>query len=162
MKRVPGKRSKTEKVKITKKVAVKPMRDTQKAQVVRLMRKMLHGQVENKEISWRVDDNLHNSPIGAADCYSLIKDISEGSASYERDGDRVKPKYLEINGDITVNPGYNPDTRVMYVRVIVAQQKNTKQSAAGVVAGIDTDHLLRSADPVIGAETNFDGSLQKF
>lgn len=137
------------------------MRDTQKAQVVRLMRKMISGQVENKEVSWRVDDNLHNSPITANDCYSIIKNIPEGNTSYQRDGDRIKPKFLMVSGDVSVNPGYNPDTRVMYVRVIVASQKNTKQSAAGVVAGIDTDHLLRSGDATIGAETNFDGTLTK-
>lgn len=120
---------------------------------------MIQGQVENKEVGWRIDDHLHNSPITATECYSILKDIPEGNASNQRDGDRVKPKFLMVRGDISINPGYNPDTRVIYARVIIASQKNTKQSAAGVVAGIDTDHLLRTGDATVGAETNYDGSL---
>lgn len=134
------------------------MKDQQKAQVMKLMRSMINKEIENKEVAWRVDDNLHNSAIQATECYSIIKDIPEGLDGESRVGDRIKPKSLKVWGDVCINPGYNPDTRVMYVRVIMASQKNTKQSAPGAVAGIDTAHLLRPA--IAGAsETNFDGSL---
>ena len=122
---------------------------------------MIAKETENKEVSWRLDDNLHNSPIAAADCYSILKDVGEGTAGNERLGDRIKIKSIKVCGDVTINPDYNPDTRVMYVRVIMAQQKNTKQAAAGVVANIDTAHLLRTGDGTVGEETNFDGTLQK-
>lgn len=65
-----------------------------------------------------------------------------------------------VKGDITINPNYNPDTRTVYVRVIIASQKNVKQSVAGAL-NIDTDHLLRSGDATIGPETNFDGTLTR-
>ena len=136
------------------------MADQQKAQVIKLMRKMINNEVEDKEVGWRVDDHLHNSPITAADCYSIIQDIGEGTGGNERNGDRVKIKSLRLVGDVCINPEYNPDTRVMYVRVIVAAQKNVKQATGGALP-IDTDHLLRSGDGAVGEETNFDGTITK-
>ena len=119
---------------------------------------MMAKGTENKEVGWRIDDNLHNGPIGAAECYSIIQDLPQGVDGESRVGDRVKPKSLELWGDITLNPNYNPDTRAIYVRVIIASQKSVKQSTAGAVAGIDTAHLLRSG--IAGAaETNFDGTI---
>lgn len=135
------------------------MKDTQKAQVMKMMRTLISKEAENKEVGWRVDDNLHNSAISSAECYSIIQDLPEGTDGQSRLGDRVKPKRLVVQGDVCINPGYNPDTRVMYVRVIIATQKNIKQ--AGATAGaVDTDHLLRPG--TFGtAETNFDGTLAK-
>lgn len=119
---------------------------------------MISKDAENKEAGWRIDDNLHNSAITAADCYSVIQDIGEGTGGSERLGDRIKPKSLVVRGDIHINPGYNPDTRVMYVRVIIASQKNVKQSAAGALP-IDADHLLRPALTGGPTETNFNGQI---
>lgn len=135
------------------------MKDQQKAQVLKLMKTMINRGREDKEAGWRIDDNLHNSAITAADCYSVIQDIGQGVDGSERVGDRIKPKSLVVRGDICINPGYNPDTRVMYVRVIIASQKNVKQSAGGALP-IDTDHLLRPA--LVGGplETNFNGTVQ--
>lgn len=137
------------------------MKDVQKAQVMKLMRTLISKEAENKEIGWRIDDHLHNSPISSNECYSIIQNLPESVTGEGRLGDRVKPKRLVVQGDVCINPEYNPDTRVMYVRVIMASQKNTKQAGSPTVAGIDTDHLLRPSDLTVGAETNFDGTLTK-
>lgn len=118
---------------------------------------MINKEIEDKEVGWIVDANLHNSAIGAADCYSLIGPIVEGDSSQNRTADRIKPKSLVITGDVHINPGFNPDTRVMYVRVIIAQMKSNKRAGTTTTA-TDTAHLLRPAFAG-GPETNYDGTL---
>lgn len=136
------------------------MKDLQKAQVMKLMRTLISKDTENKEVGWRIDDHLHNSPITANECYSIVQDIPEGTDGDTRLGDRIKPRRLVVQGDVCINPEYNPDTRVMYVRVIMASQKNWKQ-AGSTTGNIDTAHLLRPADATVGSETNFDGTITK-
>jgi len=125
------------------------MKDQQKAQVIKLMRKMIDGEVENKEVGWLVEEQTHNSAISAADCYSIINDIEEGSSSCQRNGDRIKPKSLVVRGVVSLNPAMNPDTKPIIVRVIIATQKDIKK-AGGTVGNVDTAHLLRPA--TAGAE----------
>ena len=150
---------KTEVVKVTKKVAVKPMKDQTKAQVLKLMRTMINRETENKEVGWVVDSALHNSLISPADCYSVIQDIPTGTTGNTRLGDRIKPKSLSVQGVVSINSGYNPDTRAMYVRVIIATQKDVKRAGPGAL-NIDTDHLLRSGDAGTGPEESFNGSTR--
>lgn len=133
------------------------MKDQAKAQVMKLMRMVISKETENKEVGWRVDDHIHNSPIGTNDCYSILQNLPAGTDGQSRLGDRVKPKRLVVEGDITINPGYNPDTRAMYVRVIIATQKNIKQ-AGTTVGNVDTDHLLRSGIAA-APEGPFDGTI---
>lgn len=133
------------------------MKDQAKAQVLKLMRTMISKEAENKEVGWRVDDHLHNSSITTNECYSIIGAVPSGTDGQSRLGDRIKPKTLTVSGDVCINPSYNPDTKVMYVRVIMATQKNIKQ-AGSTVGNVDTDHLLRpglTATP----ETNFNGYI---
>lgn len=142
---------------MTKQVKPAPLKDSTKAAVEKVVKTLIAKEVENKEVGWVVESQLHNSPITSADCYSIIDEIAQGTAGCERTGDKIKPKSLVVTGDVCINTGYNPDTRPMYVRVIIAQQKDIKR--AGTTAGnVDTDHLLRPA--IAGAEeVNYDGTL---
>lgn len=98
--------------------------------------------IPNKVIGWLPEQLTdHNSAIGNADCYPLVQQISEGSAIYERDGDRIKPKSLVVKGMISLNPDYNPDTSAMYVRVVIAQQKDVRCISG--YPSLDTAHLLK-------------------
>lgn len=132
------------------------MKDQQKAQVLKLVRTLIDKNSENKEIGWRVEQASHNSAITAADCYSILGAIAEGTSGETRLGDRIKPKSLVVRGCIGLDPLYQPDTKPMYVRIIIATQKDIK--VAGSTAGnVDTAHLLRSGD--VGApEVPFNGN----
>lgn len=132
-------------VKITKTVRVKPMKDTAKAQVLSLMRKMIGKDIENKEIGNLIEDGVaHNSAIGNGDLKSVLPEIASGTDGSTRLGDRIKPKSLRVYG--TVGSYDSPDTRPIYVRVVIASQKDVK---VGSQIGTATDpaHLLRTAIP---------------
>lgn len=145
-------------VKVTKKVKVKPMKDQAKAQVISLMRKMLHQNTENKEVGWRIQANVaHNSGITNADLVPIVPQIVSGTDGSSRLGDRVKPLSLIVKGVVSV--WENPDTRPFYVRIIMASQKDVK---VGSKVGLDTDpqHLLRTAIPG-ASEIAFSGNRQE-
>lgn len=134
------------------------MKEVAKAQVMQVVKKMINNDVENKDIGWQVEQTTHNSPIGVADCYPIIQEIAQGNSGQTRIGDRITPKRLVVKGELCCNPAYNPDTKPMLVRVIIACQKNQKVSTA-TNTQTDVDHLLMSGDPVT-PETNFDGTRQ--
>lgn len=132
------------------------MKDQAKAQVMKLVRTLISKEAENKEIGWLVEQTSHNSPIGANDCYSILGAIPESLTGEGRVGDRVKPKSLIVKGVVSLNPLFQPDTKPMYVRVIIATEKDIK--VAGSTAGnVDAAHLLRSGDTG-SAEVPFDGT----
>jgi len=72
-------------------------------------------------------------------------------------GDRVKPKSLRVFG--VVGTEDSPDTRPIYVRVMILSQKDVK---VGSKVGTDTDpdHLLRSAIPS-ASEVPFTGERKE-
>lgn len=118
---------------------------------------MISRTTENKHVGWVVENALHNSAISSADCYSVINAIPQGTTENTRIGSSIKPLSLTVSGVVSINPGYNPDTRVMYARVIIATQKSIKR--AGATAGnVDAAHLLLSGDATTGPEEDFDGT----
>lgn len=116
--------------------------------MINLMRKMIHKNVENKEIGFRVEETLHNSAIGNGDIVPIVPQIPDGLDGSSRIGDRIKPLSLEVRGVISLSEE-NPDTKPMYVRVMILSQKDVK---VGSRVGTDTDpdHLLRPAIPGSG------------
>lgn len=133
------------------------MKDQAKAQVMKLMRTLIDKNTENKECGWLVEQASHNSPITVADCYSIIKNIPEGTSGNTRLGDKIRPKSLVVRGVVSLNPGFQPDTKPLYVRVIIATQKDVKV-AGSTTTTVDADHLLRPADAALGSEVAFDGT----
>jgi len=145
-------------MKVTKTVAVKPMRDQTKAQVIGLMRKMLHQNTENKEVGWRIQANVdHNSAISNADLVPIVPEIASGTDGSSRLGDRVKPLRLTVKGIVSVDE--NPDIRPYYVRIIMASQKDVKVGSA-VGTATDPAHLLRTAIPG-ASEIPFSGNREE-
>lgn len=129
-------------VKITKTVPVRPMKDTTKAQVLTLARRLLSKEAENKSVGWNTEDCIsHNGGIGAADCYPIVEDIVSGTLANQRLGDRIKPKSLTVRGVVGFNPATLLTNQDIYVRVVILAQKNIKVGSA-VTGGVDASRLL--------------------
>jgi len=141
------------------------MKDTTRAGVLQIVRRMLDRRVEDKKVGWLLESGTaHNSAIGAADCLPLIQqivplDTALGDTSTQRIGDRIKPKRLKVRGVISVNT-QQPDTKNLYVRVLVLAQKDIKVGSTIVAGNVDVAHLLKpsyiSAPGLV--ETAFGGS----
>jgi len=126
------------------------MKDTARAGVLAIVRRMLDKNTEDKFIGWELERNVtHNSPIGPADCYPVVQqivpiDAAVGSTAQQRMGDRVKPKRLEVRGVVSFNPDQPSNTtQNFYVRICILAQKNIKTGSAIAGGGVDTNRLLR-------------------
>jgi len=88
---------------------------------------------------------------------SILPQIASGTDGSTRLGDRIKPKSLRVMG--TIGSYQSPDTRPIYVRVIMGLQKDVK---VGSKIGTDTDpaHLLRTAIPG-ASEIPFSGNRKE-
>jgi len=119
---------------------------------------MIARQSENKAVGWNVEANVqHNSAIGAADCEPVLQEIGQGLTSQARVGDRIKPKSLKVHGVVSFNPDDCTTSQNIYVRVIIAAQKNIKVGSDVAGGSVDTGHLLRPA-LAGGAEVPFAGN----
>lgn len=138
-----------QKVKVTKTVKVPKMRATQKAGVLAVVRRMLARNMENKLVGNQIEMNVnHNSPIGGADCRSVIPpivaiDSASGNTSTQRMGDRIKPKSLTVKGVVSLSPDQLFATSDLYVRVIIASQKDIKLGSQVNGGSVDANRLLR-------------------
>lgn len=112
---------------------------------MKLIRKIIDKDVENKEVGWVVEATSHNSAITAADCKPIVQNIAEGTDAQSRLGDKIKPKYLEVSGTVALDPQYQPDTKPMMVRIIIASQKDIKVASSVSAGNVDTTHLLEPA-----------------
>lgn len=125
---------------------------------------MLAAKTENKRMGWNVEkDVLHNSPISGADCEPLIQliqpiDSAGGSdGSQQRIGDRINPKSLRVTGVLSFNKDSGPSNIPVYVRVIIAAQKDIKNGNSVLNGNVATSALLHPG--ILGAdETAFNGN----
>lgn len=133
---------------------------SQRAQTLALVRKLIDRKTEDKFISWE------NAPggttttarsIGVSSLGSvipLIRDIQNGPESYQRLGDKVRPKYLMVRGYIAINNTVPVETAAR-VRIMVVSNKSVK-NASPLVAPISSlplgallnDNLASSAPSV--------------
>lgn len=109
---------------------------------MKLVRNIIDKNVENKEIGFIVEQTSHNSAITSADCYPIVQNIAEGTDAQSRLGDKIKPKRLVVTGTVALDPQYQPDTKPMYVRIIIASQKDIKVSTSVSAGNVDAAHLL--------------------
>lgn len=111
------------------------------------------------------DSVLHNSAIGPVDCEPLIPEIppidsASGSTSRQRIGDRITPKGLVVNGVLSLNQSSPPTSRAdIYVRLIIASQKDIKTGASILGGGISTNVLLRPGFGGTANEVPFTGAV---
>lgn len=126
---------------------------------------MISKKAENKLIGNLVEDEvLHNSAIGSADCEPIVPEIAPldaagGSTARQRVGDRITPKYLRVDGVVSLNPSSPPTGRSdIYARVIIAAQKDVKTGAAILGGGISANTLLRPGYGATANEVQFGGN----
>lgn len=139
----------TRTMKVTRKVRVKKLAPSTQGAVTQIVKQQIARNSENKMIGNNVElDILHNSPIGSADCYPLIPTISKGINSYNRIGDRLKPKGLSVKGLVSWQ-SESALQKDIYVRVMILSQKNIKTGSQVSSAAVDTANLLRPNSPAI-------------
>lgn len=154
---------KTQKVKITKTVKVKPMKEQTKAGVLAVVRRMLARNMENKVIGYNPELGVsHNSAISGSDCRPLIPQIlpidsAAGSTSTQRMGDRISPKSLTVKGFVSFKPDTLTNTSPVYVRVLILAQKSIKVGSQVLANAVDTSRLLRPAIGPGNQEVQFTG-----
>lgn len=119
---------------------------------------MIARETENKAIGWDVENQVaHNASITPGDCYSLVNmiepiDSATANTAQQRMGDKIKPKSLRVHGMVTLNPAYSDTSIPLYVRVIIATQKNLKVGSQIVAGGVATASLLRPAIAGVGTD----------
>lgn len=139
-----------QRVRVTKTVTVPKMKDTTRAGVLAIVRKMLDRKIEDKRVGWLLENGVsHNSGIGPADCLPLVQQIvpidsTTGDTSTQRIGDRLKPKSLRVRGIISVAPDQG-SIQNLYVRVLILAQKDIKVGSSVAAGNVDTAHLLKPA-----------------
>lgn len=127
----------------TKKRPARLAPKTKKA-VQKIVKQTIARATENKLIGWLSEINTaHNSPIGAADCVPLVQQIATGTSAQQRVGDRIKPKSLRLRGVVSFMTDTANTNQNLYVRLIIASQKNIKVGSEVVAGGVDASHLLR-------------------
>ena len=69
-----------------------------------------------------------NSTISAStECYPLLPAVTEGTDGHQRIGDKIRPKYLIVKGQIqynTTDPGFENYIPPSTIRVMLLTQKN--------------------------------------
>lgn len=137
------------------------MADTQRAQTLALVKRMINKDTENKSVGYQVENAvLHNSPITSADCEPLIGEIAQGTDQFNRIGDVIRPKSLVVRGTLALNSssitgGFTQTP--LRVRVMILAQKDIKVGQQVLSGGVDTVHLLEPNLDVAN-EADFSGA----
>lgn len=124
------------------------MRDTTRAGVLAIVRKMIDKKISDKRVGFTLENAVaHNSPIGAADCIPLVGQIGPidsavGNNDQQRLGDKIRPKSLKVRGIIALNPVTQTSTQNLLVRVMLLQEKDIKVGARVAAGAVDTGNLL--------------------
>jgi len=157
------------KVKVTKTVRVKPLKETTKAGVLAVVRRFLASRTEDSLVGTQIEANtLHNSAIGPADCKVLLPEIEQvqgagSNTSQERIGEKISPKSLKVKGLLSLNFGTTPPVSRadIYARVIIASQKDVKTGAQVNSGAVDTGTLLRPGFGATADQVPFNGHPQE-
>lgn len=130
-----------------------------KKAVTKVVNQVLARKAENKLVGAMVEDQvLHNSPIGPADCEPVIVEVSEGTDSRSRIGERITPKSIKVRGVVTLNTTTPPTTMSdIYVRLLILSQKDVKTGAQVLAGAVDTAALLRAGFGGGADQIAFDG-----
>jgi hypothetical protein len=91
-----------------------------------------------------VDAAFNSSISAASECYPLMPSVVAGDNGNNRDGDRIKPKYLVIRGHLQYDNtvGFDNFIPPSTVRVMILTQRNIKVSS-DVSSRADVSHLLK-------------------
>lgn len=111
--------------------------------VAKVAKAVLSKNVETKHVGQNVINAAFNQTISSAsEMYRVLPDVTEGTAGHQRDGDKIRPKYLIVKGHIQIDDSYK-DTYLppTTLRVMILTQRNIKSSAD--LSRADYAHLLK-------------------
>lgn len=138
------------------------MRDTAKAQMVSLVRKMISRSEETKMVAKSIVNNvLFNSGItSSTEVYDVLPNLTQGDDSWNRLGDKVTVKSLTVRGTVAIN--FN-EARALTpeVHIFIVSHKSKKSYDAlnaGSSAGRAqiVDELIDAGD---GTDIPFNGTV---
>lgn len=138
------------------------MKDTAKAQVSTLVKKLISRSEETKLVCKSVVNNvLFNSGItSSTEVYDVLPNLVQGVDNYQRIGDRVTPKSLSVRGTIAINFNESRSlTPEVHVFIVSHKSKRSYDALnAGASAGRQqiVDELIDLGN---GTDTNFNGQV---
>lgn len=118
------------------------------AKAVRAIAKaVVKKEAEDKFVSDARDVSFNSTIASAAECYTVMPQISIGTGDFQRIGDKVRGKYLYIKGQVQYSEAYLNTLTQQYMppvtcRVLILSQKNIKVGG-DVSSRVDTAHLLK-------------------
>lgn len=123
------------------------------------VKKIVNSTKERKRIAlWR--DQYYNSGVSLpGDVVQILPSVTTGDEVIDRDGDKIRGKYIRIRGRINVDPGTNNlDRAVLRIRVAVLSAKRHSYWPQLTTTGIGDvlPKLIRVGD----GYGPLDGSLQ--
>lgn len=84
--------------------AVARVKPATKTAIRAIAKQVVRREVENKFVGGIVENSYtHNGQITNADLYPLLPPIASGSGYNQRNGDKIKPKYLEYRVRVALN-----------------------------------------------------------
>lgn len=138
------------------------MRDTAKAQVATLVKRLISRSEETKLVCKSIVNKvLFNSGIsGANEVYDVLPNLIQGVDNYQRIGDKVTPKSLTVRGTVAIN--FNEARSLTpEVHVFIVSHKS-KKSYDALNAGTNAgraqiaNELIDAGD---GSDIPFDGQV---
>lgn len=134
-----------------------PLKDTAKASMTSLVKRIINKGSETKMISRIVENNvLHNSAMSAADVVPILPQIQQGTDDGRRIGDSVKPISLRVSGVISMNRNATDTNKVLLVRVLIVASKLAKNPNAFGSLTVSTMFKPNYGGP---SQQSFDGNL---
>lgn len=126
---------------------MKPLKDSTKAGVLSVVRRMINKNNENYHIGNLVEANVsHNSAISASDCLAIVPQIPLITASTptqcQRRGNKLIPKSLVVKGLISLRTDQLTTLSPIMVRVMILAQKNIKTGSQVNAGNVSTNQLL--------------------
>jgi len=105
------------------------MKDTAKAQVLSLVRKMISRSDETKFVGHRIVNGPFTAKInGGSQLFPVLPSIAEGTDYNQRLGDKVKIKRIRIYGYIAIDTAQTLG-RTLDARLLVLSSKNVKTNS---------------------------------
>lgn len=128
--------------------------------MTQVAKKVISRRAEDKMVGAYVEhDTFHNSSISSADCKPVMQQISQGTDSRQRLGDRITPKSIRVKGLLSLNSVSAPNTEAdIWARVMILTQKDIKTGSEVLANGVDVGTLLKPGFGATALEIPFNGN----
>lgn len=138
--------------------AVARMKPVTKTAIRAIAKQVVRKEVENKFVGGIVENSYaHNGQITNADMYPLLPPIALGSGYNQRNGNKIKPKYLEYRVRVSLNESADLTTPYHIDLWCLTSKRVKSYNVPGGLGGgaIDTSQLL---DGGSGTNLSFDAT----